>query len=243
MNIKELQKNWNEIGKVDPLWSILAWPEKKGHKWNIDEFFATGKREIDLVMEYIKSLGVHIPRRKALDFGCGVGRLTQPLADYFDEVNGVDIAPYFIELANEYNRHGDKCKYYLNETNDLKSFFDNSFDFIYTTLTLQHLDHQYSKDYIKEFLRILSPDGLLIFQLPSGPANTIKGLAIRVIPPILVKVYYTLRYGNQAMEMHGMKREAVINFVEQNGGRIVDVRRDQSSGKAWVSFRYCVIKK
>ncbi len=40
--------------------------------------------------EHLYSLGVTIPHGKALDFGCGVGRVTQALAQYFDEVYGVD---------------------------------------------------------------------------------------------------------------------------------------------------------
>ncbi|MBL7074504.1 class I SAM-dependent methyltransferase [candidate division KSB1 bacterium] len=241
MDIKDLQRNWDELGKIDPLWSILTWPNKKG-KWDIDEFFTIGKREIDLIMEYIKSLGFNVPRRKALDFGCGIGRLTQPLANYFDEVYGVDIAPSMIELANKFNQHGDKCKYYLNETDDLKVFPDNSFNFIYTNITLQHMAPTYSKNYIKEFLRILVPDGLLIFQLPSGPAKILEGLIIRIIPTILLNVYRRVKYG-AIPEMHWMKREDVVKFLEQNGAVIVDIKQDQSACKDWVGFRYCVMKK
>jgi len=169
MDIKELQKNWDEFGKTDPLWSIITSPDKKGNKWDVDEFFATGEREIDAVMEYIKFLGIAVSHRKALDFGCGIGRLTQALARYFDEVYGVDIAPSMVELAKKYNRYGDKCRYYLNETDDLKLFSDNSVHLIYTNITLQHMEPRYSKNYIKEFLRILAPQGVLIFQLISKP--------------------------------------------------------------------------
>jgi len=167
MNIRELQKNWDEFGKIDPLWAILTWPDKKGRKWQLEEFFLTGIKTIKLIMESIESLGINIRRRRALDFGCGVGRLTQALAHYFDEVYGVDIAPSMIKLAKNYNHYGDKCKYYLNEKDNLELFSDNYFDFIITLLTLQHMEPRYFKKYIKEFLRILAPNGLLIFQLPS----------------------------------------------------------------------------
>ena len=110
MDLKDLQKNWDTFGRTDPLWLILAAADKKGDKWAVDEFFATGKREIELALDWVASLGVRLPQRKALDFGCGVGRLTQALADHFDEVCGVDIASSMIELANEYNRHGARCK-------------------------------------------------------------------------------------------------------------------------------------
>ena len=57
MQIRELQVNWNEFGKTDPLWAILTEPGKEGNKWDLEDFFDTGKREIDELITFIKSLG------------------------------------------------------------------------------------------------------------------------------------------------------------------------------------------
>jgi SAM-dependent methyltransferase len=167
MELKELKNNWDAFGKQDPLWSILTDRTKKGNKWNLEDFFKTGEEEIKSVIKYLDSLGVSSSRNKAFDFGCGVGRLTQALCQYFDECFGVDIAPSMIELAKKYNRYGDKCKYYQNDSNDLSLFKDNSFDFIYSKIVLQHMKPEYSKNYIREFLRVLAPGGVVVFQLPS----------------------------------------------------------------------------
>ena len=40
MDLKQLQKNWDEFGKTDPLWAILTSPDRKGGKWDPEEFFA-----------------------------------------------------------------------------------------------------------------------------------------------------------------------------------------------------------
>ena len=45
-------------------------------------------------------------RRSALDFGCGIGRLSQALAEHFDQVYGVDISPKMIELARAAQSQG-----------------------------------------------------------------------------------------------------------------------------------------
>jgi 2-polyprenyl-3-methyl-5-hydroxy-6-metoxy-1,4-benzoquinol methylase len=132
MKFEQLQVNWDKFGKVDPLWAILTNPEKRNNKWNVDEFFRTGEAEIDGVIQYINSLQLPRRRQKALDFGCGAGRLTQALCRYFDQCYGVDIAPSMIELAEKYNRYGSKCHYYTNSAQDLSLFEDNSFDFIYS---------------------------------------------------------------------------------------------------------------
>lgn len=249
MDIKELQKNWDEFGKIDPLWATFSDPCKKGNKWQIEEYFATGVREIQAVMEYVKSVRTDVLNRKALDFGCGVGRLSQAFTNYFDEVHGVDIAPSMIELAEKYNRYGDKCRYYLNETDDLKLFSNDSFDFIYTNITFLHMEPKYSIAYIKEFLRILSLNGLLIFRLPSQPRIfkdtgmiSLKGLLIHIIPKkLLDRVYRKVKYRNQPrMECYWIKKRKIIEFLKKNGAKIIDIKQEQAA--TIVDCQYCVTK-
>jgi len=110
MDMTELQRNWDLFGKTDPLWSILNDRRRQNGRWNEKEFFQSGQRDIEAVFDTLNGLGV-IPRRgRALDFGCGVGRLTQALCERFDSVVGVDIAPSMIELANRYNRFPGRCE-------------------------------------------------------------------------------------------------------------------------------------
>ena len=74
---KTLQDNWDPFGKQDPMWSILTRPDKKGNNWQPGEFFGAGIQAIEALLRELKTLNLPIPTRKALDFGCGVGRLTQ----------------------------------------------------------------------------------------------------------------------------------------------------------------------
>jgi SAM-dependent methyltransferase len=170
MNLKQLQKTWDDFGKSDPLWAILTHEEKVNRGWKTEEFFLTGQEEISDVLKKIDQLVPRLPRRKALDFGCGIGRLTQALCPYFEQCHGVDIAPSMIKLARKYNRWRKRCRYWLNDADNLRLFPDNTFDFIYSNIVLQHMKPDYSKAYIGEFLRTLAPGGLIIFQLPTGTA-------------------------------------------------------------------------
>ncbi len=88
MHIKELKVQWDKFGRTEPLYAILTCHGKEGNKWGLDEFFEMGEKEIDDLMSYIGSLGLVFPRGTALDFGCGVGRLTQALSSYFNQVCG-----------------------------------------------------------------------------------------------------------------------------------------------------------
>jgi len=238
MHIKELQKHWHEFGKIDPCWAILTWSNKKGNQWQSDEFFRIGAIEIEAVLKSIETLGIKVKRGKALDFGCGVGRLTQALSHYFDETHGVDISPSMIQLARNYNVHNDKCIFHLNKTTDLKLFSDQKFDFIYTSLVLQHMDPLYAKKYIKEFLSVLAPHGLLVFQLPEPLnqyseklSNRLKILIKSVIPEGFLWFYRNIRISDKtkchefpSIEMHGIKQEDVLKLLQDNRGHIIAVR-------------------
>jgi SAM-dependent methyltransferase len=166
-----LQSNWDELGKGDPMWAILSQPDKRNRRWNAKEFFATGQREIEGAISYVNSLGILLQKRRALDFGCGIGRLTQALCQHFDRVDGVDIAQSMIQLAKKFNQFNDRCFYQINASSDLRLFDDESFDFVYSVLVLQHMRPEYSETYIREFTRVLARGGALVFQIPSEPTS------------------------------------------------------------------------
>jgi len=182
-----------------------------------------------------------------MDFGCGAGRLSQALSPYFDEVCGVDIAASMIELATKHNRYGDRCKYYLNQAEDLSVFATASFDFICSFITLQHMEPRYARRYIKEFLRLLVPGGVLLFQLPAEPCSLIakiKTIIKRHCPPVvgLFRFYRRLRDGRPwIIQMYGVERDEVTKLIEETGGTVVDVRQDNAAA-GFVSFCYCAVK-
>src|ERR1700691_1964495 len=109
-SLKEIQVNFEGFAQADPLWAICTDSQKRGRRWNREQFFATGELEISRVMQYVQAL-VLSPRKadSALDFGCGVGRLTGALSQYFDSCCGVDISPTMIQLAKDFHGHNPRC--------------------------------------------------------------------------------------------------------------------------------------
>ena len=149
------------------MWAVLSDPAKKGGKWNLREFMANGEREIALLWHQLAQLGLVPNSGVALDFGCGIGRLTQALARRFGHVIGVDVSPSMIAVAREVNHYPNIADYVCNAHPDLRDLPSQSVDFIYSNIVLQHVVPELSIEYLHEFFRLLKPEGILVFQLPS----------------------------------------------------------------------------
>ena len=234
MNLEELQKDWERLGREDPMWAVLSSPEKRGNKWDERDFFKSGREEIAAVLAEVSSVGRTLQAGTALDFGCGVGRLTQALAGRFEQVHGLDISPSMLEKANHYNQHGDKCRYHLNASADLRCFPDHTFDFVYSVLVLQHIPVRYELAYIREFIRVVKPGGVVVFQVLE-PA-----FLRRLAPEMLVRIYR--RWQNLLISLYGVSEGRATRAVQEAGGEILRVHRKGSGSSRWQSLRFFVTK-
>jgi ubiquinone/menaquinone biosynthesis C-methylase UbiE len=254
MELTHLRKNWEELGQKDPMWAILSDPNMKGRKWDPAAFFKTGEVDINRLLSEITAVGISVQKGTALDFGCGLGRLTQALCGHFDKCYGVDISSTMLAEANRYNRFGSACEYVQNSASDLSCFPDKKFDFIYSHLVLQHIPPEAGIQYVAEFVRVLKTGGLLIFQAPSEqrPAQqqpVVPSPAAQPVAPVTEKSsappapsnsqYETME---KLIDMYGLPREQVVPTVEKAGGRILHVQEYNSAGPEWLSFRYWVTR-
>ena len=163
--VRRLRDSWNSFGKDDAEWAVLT--DMTGRMNDLDDFFATGRDEVDVVFDLAGQNDWNLRTGTALDYGCGIGRVSQALAERFDDVLGVDIAPSMIEQARRLNQHGESCRYQLNEKGDLDAVPTNHFDFVFCKIVLQHMGAQLAAQRIQELVACMRPGGLLLFQIPS----------------------------------------------------------------------------
>ena len=245
MQLRGLRRHWDEFGRSDPLWAILTAPDKKGNRWSIDEFLQTGRDEIAALIAYLDARGLKASRRRALDFGCGAGRLTRPLAAHFDQAIGVDIAPSMIDLARKLHSGTPGLEFRVNTSNRLESIESGSIDLVYTRLVLQHIRPRYVREYLTEFVRVLGPGGVLVFQLPSGNPLPVEGGGLkRILPRPVITMVRAMRRLREfpRMEIHGLPRPEVERLLAGLGAPVVDVVDDRVHGADTPGFRYCAVK-
>ncbi|MBI1176045.1 methyltransferase domain-containing protein [bacterium] len=240
MKFTDWQKNWEALGDNDPLWVILTNPEKKGGRWSPDEFFQTGRTEIEELLATLEQRGVGMARNVALDFGCGVGRLTQALAPHFREVHGVDISSSMIRHANSFNQYQSHCHYHVNPQPELALFASGTIDLIYTNIVLQHIMPKDSVAYLREFVRLLTPSGIAVFQI------LVPTFRRRLFPQFLVDALRRYRHGNEPhFGMFGIPYKVITNLLESLPIKVLWVEDVTSAdlGWRWISLRYCIRKE
>ena len=252
-SLEEVQDNWESFALTDPMWAALMDPEKEGGAWEVDDFLAIGEKEIDTVCGYLAAAGIEVDTSgKALDFGCGMGRLTQALARRFSFAYGVDIAPTMVKLAREVNRHPERCDFLLNEADDLSLFDAGTFAFIYTSVVLQHMDPRYSSAYIREFSRILAPGGVMVFQVPDRvePGGSRRERLSHLVHQtrsklgLRTRARRTLRRlglrraasgaPDAVAELHCLPEPEVAELLRRNGVELVDVALTNANDTAYV---------
>lgn len=222
MTLAEIRKGWNHAAREDAFFNILTEPGKAGGGWDPKDFFARGHTEIHQVMCHLNDdLGLTVGHGRALDFGCGVGRLTQALAGWFEFVDGVDVSSAMVDQAIRWNEHDDRVSYWTCGR-DLRRFDDATFDFVYSVITLQHMPQLLQRGYIREFVRLLRKGGLAVFQIPEGREDHIHPQAW--------------------LSMYSTDRGTVEGWGADAGGVLVDMQPSEHGGDGWKGYTYTVGK-
>lgn len=226
------------------MYAVLSQKGRRHNRWNPEEFFETGRQEIGAVLAWLRDLRVPLRTEHALDFGAGVGRLSQALAEHFDHVLGIDIAESMVQEARRHNKYGARVEYRVNTTADLAILDADAFDFVYSSITLQHVPPEAAARYIREFFRVLRPGAVAVFQVPNGRAfapRSLRALLYTIRRRHLRRLWKIVR-GRPPVEMHYVPRERVERLVSESGA-LIDVLDVSRKGKRARNYRYCAVKR
>jgi len=247
-----LGDEWDALGRRNAMGVILT-REGRAGEWEFEEFLATGRAEVARFIAELSKVAPALPRRRALDFGCGIGRVTLALSEHFEHVTGVDVAASMIERARQTNRDRPNCTFVLNRAPDLSQFPSGSFETVYTRLVLQHIRPDLMRTYLAELIRVVAPGGILMAQLPTPAGSSasvfvnapVTGSALkRSLSDWIVRSWrrlkfrVTVRRSEAWREIHGLTREEVTALITRAGGRVVAAHPDQSHGTDGAGFEY-----
>ena len=140
---------WDNISN-QPEWRDYVLPSRTDQ-----EFDDEGVKEAEQIHRQVtKKFEV------AIDYGCGIGRITKPFRIYCKRMIGLDICHKFIEIA----KLRDKAEYYLTENFKEK----NVADFVFSISVLQHNDKPNQIKIMNEIYGLLKPGGIAYITFASG---------------------------------------------------------------------------
>lgn len=160
-------RQWQSWGKQNPYYGVYS--EDRFSKDNIDqhrdEFFETGQKTVNTLIERASRHFGPLTTGSALEFGSGVGRMTIPLAKRYARVTGVEISPDMIAEAEK------NCRFFqANNTtfvisDDELSKVSGTFDLVLSFIVFQHIVPERGLPIMDRLLGMVAPGGLAIFQV------------------------------------------------------------------------------
>jgi len=163
--LRRMRADWNARAGEDANASVAF--GRRGQQ--DDEFFATAADVVKVLERELKRL---VARDRALEIGCGPGRLMRPMSRHFARIDGVDVSDQMILLARERLRAIPNAYPHHGSGSDLALFPSDTFDFVYSFAVFQHIP---SRDvvfhYLREARRVLKPGGILRCQINGLPQH------------------------------------------------------------------------
>lgn len=215
---------WRKWGRDDPYYGVLSHDRFRAGSIEQyrDEFFASGRAFIDKALERHERHFGPLPRERALDHGCGVGRLTLPLARHFGAVVALDVSEAMLAEAQANAARASATNIRFALADDRLSEASGRFNLVVSLMVLQHVP-------VRRGLAIL--DALLDRVAPGGgfhihvSARTDRGgprwlyWASANIPG--VKIWQNICAGRAwnapAMQMNHYPVETIVDRMAERG--------------------------
>jgi len=221
---------WEELARREPYFAVLSnggCQQLVGTAKATDAFFETGEDDIAALLAAITSvLGHELRPACTLDFGCGVGRLTLPLARRSLRVVAYDIAPTMLAHARENAERAGLHNVTFINSEDLAQFGLGEFDFICSLLVFQYIPTAVGYSLLRNLMDVLAPGGLaaiqVIFRQPSDSLRRLARLARERSGPADRSLGWPRR-ARQLPYSHtvGYEKHTLRHVIEAAGGQVL----------------------
>ena len=165
---------WERFGERDPFYAVITADEYRRENLtprSLDRFFESGESELDDALEAVRRhVGAPFIPRRALDFGCGVGRVLIPLAARCDSVVGVDVSGSMLGAARRECEKRGVVNVELIHSAALDRLAPD-FDFIWSVNVFQHVPTRTGYRLLAELVRLLRPGGVAALHFAVRPRH------------------------------------------------------------------------
>ncbi len=247
---ESMRRDWDTRAAKDAFYYIATWRKD----WDVSGFLESGEDDYQRLVAPVLDRFDFVPQgKRALELGCGAGRMTSAFVRQFAHVTAVDISAEMLERAKQMLPNVKNVAWKHSNGEDLRDTEDESIDFVFSYLVLQHLpDEKLVKDYIREMLRVLKPSGICLFQFNGTERRNMnwKGrLAWGLIDSLwAIRMAGLSRFVARSLgcdpDMAGrswngaaMSSESVIQAVNDSGGTVLQLS-GENTAMAW-----CCAKK
>ena len=168
--MRDTDADWRHWGENEPYFGVLA--EERYLRRNLTpeslaDFWASGVRDAGGFAKRIELSFGPFKKETALDFGCGVGRLTRGMALLCDHATGLDIAPSMLAEA----RQGAPAN-----VDFISELDDRTFDWINSIIVFQHIPPERGYALIEALLERVNLGGAISLHVTiGGPPSALDG--------------------------------------------------------------------
>jgi SAM-dependent methyltransferase len=217
-------RHWRRWGETNPYFSVVTFPEFDATQItkNRDYFFETGRHFVSTILHDIQRLYGDLGRSRALDFGCGVGRLVLPLSKNFDHIVGVDISEAMIAEARENCATAGIHNVQFALSDDVLSAVKGTFDLVHSYNVLQHVPVDRGLKLTAEILSRLQPGGVAVLHYSiqrTMPLRKAFGYTVRNSIPLGGILWNLMRFRSWKtpdMQMNNYPLMEIVRIFEHN---------------------------
>jgi SAM-dependent methyltransferase len=230
---------WEKFGRRDPYFGVLA--DEKYRRTRLTdesraEFFATGESQVEHVLDQVRRhVAPGFAPRRALDFGCGVGRLLVPLARHSEHVTGVDVSDAMLaEAARNCAAAGVRNITLVNSDPEL-SRLSGQYDFMHSFIVFQHIPVRRGAVFLRSLLQRLAPGGVAVLHFTYAKQSRVRRITpfLKQHVPfarMLLKLLRGERLRDPEMEMNSYDLNRLLFTFQQAGARQLFVECTDHAG-------------
>lgn len=218
--LAQVRRVWTRLGQERPFFSIL--PERRFSpdqaEKNAEAFRKTGRDEVEVLKRRLTALEIDpADHPDALEYGCGVGRVTVPLSTLFRKVTGFDISEPHLELAQQAARAAGRRNVALAPVKDIRALDVPQHDFFYSRMVLHRNPPPLQAQILRRCLARMRVGGIAAFQLLTHLEGYRYDTAAWLAAPPA-----------EEPEVHVLRQDIVFGILKELGFQPLHVARDHS---------------